>query len=137
LAAEFAQSGSRVTAELAAVVVLCDKKGREAALQRIEKGSAIVYLTQARAAAGRIEAVDGGPFDWNRALITRVTASQQRLRMGATILFGIARLLGVLLGWCLSRADFGRLRAGALAAASRAPSKNITGPRAQAKHPGS
>lgn len=87
LAQDFSKAGKRTLDELAQVVSLYEKGGREAALDRIRKSSGIVYLDQARDIVVKIREVDGGGFYGTTEIITRAVSSFRRLAAGASALF--------------------------------------------------
>ena len=87
LVQEFSKSGTRTLSELAMVVSLYDRTGRDAALERIRKSSGIVYLDQARNSVAKIQDVDGGPFDLTSRTVTSVLSYFRRLLAGAVVLF--------------------------------------------------
>jgi CHASE3 domain sensor protein len=80
--------GARVTKETDLVVSLQDKGSHDAALDRIRKGSAIVYLGQARDLVKQIRDLDGlGADETDQGLIRNYLASSRRLALGAAALF--------------------------------------------------
>ncbi len=96
LAQDLSTAGTRTLDELALVVSLYEKSGRDAALERIRKSSAIVYLDQARDAVKQIQTADGGAMDGNSELILRSLLFLARLAEGAAALFLMA-IAGTLL----------------------------------------
>jgi CHASE3 domain sensor protein len=92
------KAGKRTLDELALVASLYDKGGREAALERIRKGSGIVYLDQARNIAAKIQEVDGGAADGlNQTLTRRAIFTLHRLAAGAVVLFALTVIATLLL----------------------------------------
>lgn len=95
---DLSKSGTRVVNELAAVVSLHEGGSRDAALDRIRRSSAIVYLEQARDLVARIEQIDSfGADETDQVLITNTLGSQRRLAAGAAGLFCITLALTFLL----------------------------------------
>jgi CHASE3 domain sensor protein len=74
-AQDFSKAGTRTLDELAAMVSLYEKTGREAALERIRRSSGIVYLNQTRAELAKIKENVGGNADGNITLIVKFNAS--------------------------------------------------------------
>jgi len=87
LVQDFSQAGTRTVSELALVVSLYEKSGRDAALERIRKSSGIVYLDQARNSVVKIQEVDGGSSDGTMGIIARALSSLRRLAEGGVALF--------------------------------------------------
>ncbi len=87
LVKDLSQAGTRTLAELALVVSLYEKSGREAALERVRKSSGIVYLDQARNSVAKILEIDGGVADRTAQVIRRASSSLRRLAAGAAVLF--------------------------------------------------
>ena len=82
------ENGSRVMNELAQIVSLYEAGSREAALDRVRKGSGIVYLEQARDAVDQIRQIDGLAADEaDRSLITDFLRAQGRIVAAAAALF--------------------------------------------------
>jgi CHASE3 domain sensor protein len=75
LVQDLSKAGKRTLDELALISSLYDKGGRDAALERIRKGSGIVYLDQARNIAAKIQEVDGGAADLISQRLTRNAVS--------------------------------------------------------------
>lgn len=97
LVAEISEKAMKVTDELAALVDLTDKGSRDAALERIRKGAAIVYLEQARDLVVNIQQDDGLAADENdQLLIKYVLQAQRRVAAAAAALFGLV-FVGVIL----------------------------------------
>jgi CHASE3 domain sensor protein len=91
------KNGTRVLNELALITSLYDKGSRDAALDRIRKGSAIVYLEQARDQVANIKQLDGLAADEADQLLARTTLrSELRLAGGAVALFFLT-LAGIFL----------------------------------------
>ena len=63
LVKEFGTSGGRTLTELALVMSLYEKGGRDAAMDRIRKSSGIVFLDQTRDVLARIREVDSSTSD--------------------------------------------------------------------------
>ena len=94
---DLSKNGTRVLNELTLITSLYDKGSRDAALDRIRKGSAIVYLEQARDQEANIKQLDGLAADEADQSLARATLrSQQRLAGGAVALFFLT-LAGVFL----------------------------------------
>jgi CHASE3 domain sensor protein len=94
---DLSRNGTRVLDELALITSLYEKGSREAALDRIRKGSAIVYLEQARDQVAKIKQLDGLAADEaDQSLVRDTLRSQRRLAAGAAALFGLI-LAGILL----------------------------------------
>jgi CHASE3 domain sensor protein len=74
--------GKRTLSELALVLSVYDKSGRDAALDRIRKSSGIVYLDQARTSVTRIIEVDGGANDGTVRIVDSTATSLRRLVEG-------------------------------------------------------
>jgi CHASE3 domain sensor protein len=91
LAKDLSRTATRVMDELAALVALQDKGAHDAAIERLRKGSAIVYLEQSRKVIAQFQEVDGHFADeTDQALINGVMGSQRRFLMAAGFLFCIA-----------------------------------------------
>jgi CHASE3 domain sensor protein len=120
LAQDLSKAGTRTMNELALVVSLFEKNGREAALERIRKGAGIVYLDQARSSVGKIQDIDGAP-DLTMAIILRSLLSLRRLAEGAVVLFLFVVAGTVLLVLDLRR---GRHEAGSFQSHSTASASN-------------
>jgi CHASE3 domain sensor protein len=86
-AQDLSKAGTRTMAELATMVSLFEKSGREPALDRIRKSTAIVYLDQARNSVAKIQEFDSGPVDLTMPVIIRSLASLRRLAEGGAALF--------------------------------------------------
>lgn len=86
-AQDLSKAGTRTMNELATVVSLFEKSGRDAALDRIRKSTAIVYLDQARNSVAKIQEFDSGPVDLTMPVIIRSLASLRRLAEGGAALF--------------------------------------------------
>jgi CHASE3 domain sensor protein len=85
---QFAKDGARVQTELALIASLADKGPRDAALERIRKGSDIVYLGQARALLMTLQGLTGFSADeTDQSLIRETLKSEKRLIWGAAALF--------------------------------------------------
>jgi CHASE3 domain sensor protein len=87
---DFSESGKRTLSELALVLSVYDKSGRDAALDRIRKSSGIVYLDQARTSVTKIIEVDGGANDGTSRIVYSTATSLRRLVEGAGALFFLA-----------------------------------------------
>ena len=100
-ATEFAQdlskAGTRTMSELASVVALFEKNGREPALDRIRKSTAIAYLDQARNSVTKIEDYDGGRIDQTMPIIITSLKALRRLAEGGAALFMLVAVGAVLL----------------------------------------
>jgi CHASE3 domain sensor protein len=96
-AQDLVKAGTRTVSELAALVSVFEKSGRDPALDRIRKSAAIVYLDQARNSLAKIEEFDGGPVDLTMPIIIRSLASLRRLAEGGVALFLLAVAGAVLL----------------------------------------
>jgi CHASE3 domain sensor protein len=95
---DLSRSGARVLEELAAVVSLRNEGSTASALDRLRKGSAIVYLQQARTMAERLR--EGSSETANQAdrrIVTIGPIRNRHLAEGAGALFGIAFAEGILL----------------------------------------
>ena len=86
LVKDFSQAGTRTLAELALVVSLYEKSGRDAALDRIRKSAGVVYLDQARNIVAMILSVDGGAADGTSQITDRDVSYLRRLAEGAAVL---------------------------------------------------
>jgi CHASE3 domain sensor protein len=86
-AQDLSKEGIRTMDELAAVVSLFEKSGRDPALDRIRKSTAITYLDQARNSVAKIEEFDGGPVDLTMPVIIRSLRALRRLAEGGAVLF--------------------------------------------------
>lgn len=85
---DLSEAAMKVLDELAAVVELADKGSRDAALERIRKGSAIVYLEQARDLVANIQQQDGLAADeGDQTLIREVLQAHRRVAAAAAALF--------------------------------------------------
>jgi CHASE3 domain sensor protein len=96
LVKDFSQAGTRTLAELALVVSLYEKSGRDAALDRIRKSGGIVYLDEARSIVAKILDVDGGAADATGLITVRAVSYLRRLAAGAAVLF-LFMVVGALL----------------------------------------
>jgi CHASE3 domain sensor protein len=97
LVQDFSKAGTNTLSELALVVSLYEKSGRDAALDRIRKSSGIVYLDQARNNVTKIQEVDGGNGDGATLIIARALSSLRRLAAGGIALFLLVVVSTVLL----------------------------------------
>ena len=98
LVKDLSKSGARVVDELAATFSLHDEGSTAAALDRLRKGSAIVYLEQARATAEKLREVSSDTANMTDRLIAMTAPARHRhLAEGAGALFGIALAEGLLL----------------------------------------
>jgi CHASE3 domain sensor protein len=98
LVKDLSKSGTRVLDELAAVVSLRTDGSTAEALDRLRKGSAIVYLEQARTAAEKLrEGSSETANDADRRIATAAPIRHRHLTEGAGALFGIALAEGLLL----------------------------------------
>jgi CHASE3 domain sensor protein len=97
---EFSKAGTRTLNELAQVVSLFEKSGRNAALDRIRSSAAIVYMDQARNSVAKILEVDGGDRDGTFRILNRSVSSLRRLVEGGGVLFllGFAGILLLVIG---------------------------------------
>ncbi len=94
---DLSESAKKVLDELSALVALGDKGSREAALERIHKGSAIVYIEQARDLVATIQQQDGlGADEADQGLIRYVLQRQREVTAAAAALFCLV-LFGTLL----------------------------------------
>ena len=85
---QLSAAGTRTIDELAAIVSLHDGSGRDPALDRIRKSSAIVYLNEARDCLGRIVEAVGG--DEGNTQGTKLGLfAQKRLAELAAVLFAV------------------------------------------------
>jgi CHASE3 domain sensor protein len=88
LVQDLSTSGTRVLNELTAIFALRDRGSRDAALERIKKGSGIAYLDQARDLVTKIQRLDGTAADKvNLRVINKALLSDRRLAAGAAALF--------------------------------------------------
>ncbi len=90
LGKNLSNSGKLTVDELTLIVSLYEKSGRDAALERIRKSSAIVYLDKVREIVAEIRAEDGGAGDGNNRLISITLLSQRYLTEAAAALSIIA-----------------------------------------------
>jgi CHASE3 domain sensor protein len=112
---EFSQAGNRTVDELNVIMALREKQGREAALERSAKASAVAYLDKARMIANAIQMNSGGSaITLNRTFIDRTVAAIDRLTLTAVLLFFVT-LASVILSFFLAR------HVGDSAASSRSP----------------
>lgn len=86
-AQDLAKAGTRTMDELASVVAVFEKSGREPALDRIRKSTAIAYLDQARNSVTKIEDYDGGRIDQTMPIIITSLKALRRLTEGGAALF--------------------------------------------------
>jgi CHASE3 domain sensor protein len=77
-AQDLLKAGGRAIDELAATVQVFERNGSAASLDRIRKGSASVYLDQARSAASKIQQNDGA--DLTRQELALIDTSERMLR---------------------------------------------------------
>jgi CHASE3 domain sensor protein len=95
---DLSMSGARTIDELAAVISLRDEGSTASALDRLRKGSAIVYLEQARKVEDKLrEASRSAANDNDRRIAMTAPARHRHLAEGAGALFGIALAEGLLL----------------------------------------
>jgi CHASE3 domain sensor protein len=87
LAQDLSKAGTRTLNELALVVSLFEKSGRDAALERIRSSAGIVYMDQARNSVVKILEVDGRDVDGTYRLINRALSSFRRLAAVGGVLF--------------------------------------------------
>lgn len=101
LSQDLNKSGSRTMDELAAVIAIYEKSGRDPALDRIRKSSSIVYLDQAQKALAAIVGNVGIGVEGNSRAVSRTLASMARVAQFAGALFGLAFIAAILsfLGW--------------------------------------
>jgi CHASE3 domain sensor protein len=98
LVKDLSKSGVRALDELAAVISLRNEGSTAAALDRLRKGSAIVYLEQARKIEDKLrEASSTTANDNDRRISMTAPARHRHLAEGAGALFGIALAEGLLL----------------------------------------
>ncbi len=94
---DLSKSGARVLDELAAVVSLRNEGSTAAALDRLRKGSAIVYLQQARNSEKKLqESSTEAANQADRRIESTVIPRQRRLIVAAMALFVIALAEGFL-----------------------------------------
>jgi len=120
-AQDLSKAGTRTINELATVVSLFEKSGRDSALDRIRKSTAIVYLDQARNSVAKIQEFDGGAADLTMPVIIRSLIALRRLAEGGAALFLFALAGAVLLVFEIRR---GRREAGSLPSRSTAAASN-------------
>jgi CHASE3 domain sensor protein len=94
---DFSKAGKRTMGELAEVLSLYEKSGGNAAMERIRKSSAIVYLNQARDSAAKIVEADGGRYDGTSEINRRAISPMHRLTQGAAVLFSLTVIAALLL----------------------------------------
>jgi CHASE3 domain sensor protein len=98
LVKDLSTSGGRVLDELAAVFSLRNEGSTAAALDRLRKGSALVYLEQARAIADKLrEGSSNAANQTEQRLAMTAPARHRHLAEGAGALFVIALAEGLLL----------------------------------------
>jgi len=83
---ELADAGKRTMDELALMESVYEKSGREAALERIRKGSASVYLNQTTGSLLKIQQ-NGSPVQLDNEVVTVALSTERRLVEGAVALF--------------------------------------------------
>jgi CHASE3 domain sensor protein len=86
-------AGTRTADEVAAVMSVYEKNGRDAALDRIRKSSGIVYLNEARAALTKLQVID---YEENTKAIFRTLASLRHL-MEAAVGYVVLVIAGAVL----------------------------------------
>jgi CHASE3 domain sensor protein len=89
LVQDLSKAGTRTLNELAAVVSLYEKSGRDAALERIRKGSGTVYLDQARNIVAMILEVDARGAFGATQIVTRAALSARSIAKYAALLFAL------------------------------------------------
>jgi len=90
LVQDFSKAGERLMEDLVLVKGLYDGGSRDKALDRIRKGSAIVYLDEARDITGKILEVDQEALDKaNHAIANESVSPLQSLAGSAAVLFAI------------------------------------------------
>ncbi|HEX4134987.1 MAG TPA: CHASE3 domain-containing protein [Bryobacteraceae bacterium] len=94
---DFSQAGTRALNELALIISVYEKTGRDAALERIRKGAGTVYLDQARSSVATIAEIDGGAADLTRTIILSALSAIRRLAVAAGLLFLLAAIAASLL----------------------------------------
>ena len=101
LSQDFTRFGKRTMDELAAVVALYEKSGRDPAIDRIQRSSSIVYLDQAQKALAAIVDDAGGGVAGNSQVVARSLASMKRVAEFGGVIFCIAFVAAVLsiVGW--------------------------------------
>lgn len=101
LSQDLSKSGKQTMDELAAVIAIYEKSGREPAVERIRKSSSIVYLDQTQKALAAIVGEVGTGVEGNSRAVTRTISSVTRVAAFAGALFGIAFVAAILsiLGW--------------------------------------
>lgn len=88
---DLSKAATRVLDEMNAVMTLADQGKRDAALDRIRKGSEVVYLEQARDKVAEMERFEGLDADeGNQQLIRWVLKSQKEVAGAALLLFCLA-----------------------------------------------
>lgn len=98
LVKDLSKSGSRVMDELAAIFSLRDQGYTAAAMDRLRKGSAIVYLEQARTSAEKLREVSSkNANEADQRIATMAPQQRRHLVEAAGALFGIALAEGLLL----------------------------------------
>ncbi len=97
LVKDLSKSGSRVLDELAALFAMRNEGSAPAALDRLRKGSAYVYLEQSRKVAETLRiGVGGAANDTEMRFASTVPARHRHLAEGAAALFVIALAEGLL-----------------------------------------
>ena len=95
---DLSQSGARALDELAAVMSLRNEGSTASALDRLRKGSAIVYLEQARKIEDKLRMASSATANENDRRISVTAPPRHRhLAEGAGALFGIVLAEGLLL----------------------------------------
>lgn len=89
LVQDLSKAGTQTLGELAVVVSLYEKSGREPAVERIRKGSGTVYLDKARDSVAKILEVDGVGAEGSTPIVNRALSSLRRLWEEATVLFAL------------------------------------------------
>jgi len=111
LVQDLLRSGTRVLNELAQIVDLYDAKSADAALTRVRKGAAFVYLEQGHDSVEQILEIAGqGANRADRAFVTRAFDVQRRLLEAAVCLlfFTVIGMTAVILtSYRVQRADLG------------------------------
>lgn len=88
---DLVKAGSRVADELQQIVSLFEGGSRDAAIERIRKGSAIVYLEEARDAAGEVRNAESEAADHSaRLLLNTALRAGGHLIEAAAALFCLA-----------------------------------------------
>jgi len=88
LVQDLSKAAGQTLRELAQMISLHDEDAQQQALDRIRKGSGIVYLEQARGNGDKIQQLDGlGADEANQSLIRSTLQARRRLAAGGVVLF--------------------------------------------------